>query len=89
MMAISRSTQFDGSCNGIHFCFIQFLYLYVYIPMLFCYKVGFSQYHMVLIDLDVNETFFITNTLPRNNGMLDFFFTATIHSYKLSNFYIL
>ena len=71
MMAVSRSTQFDGSCDGIHFCFIQFLYLYVHIPGSFCCDVGFCQYHMIFIDPDVDETFFSTATFPRKNGMLD------------------
>ena len=69
MMAVSRFTQFDGSFEGIHFCFIQFLYLYVHIPGSSCCEVGFGQYHMIFIDPDVNETFFHSATFPRKNGM--------------------
>ena len=71
MMAVSKSTQFDGSFDGIHFHFIQFQYLYVHIPRLSCCKVGFGQYHIIFIDPKVCETFFISNTLPRKNGMSD------------------
>ena len=71
MMVVSRSTQFDGSCERIHFRFIQFLYLYVHIPGSSCCKVGFGQYHMIFIDSDVDEIFFNTATFPKKNGMLD------------------
>ena len=71
MMAVSRSTQFDGSFEGIHFHFIQFLYLYVHILGLSCRKVDFGQYHMIFKDPNVDETFFSTTTFPRKNGMLD------------------
>ena len=69
MMAVSRSTQFDGLFEGIHFRFIQFLYLYVHIPGSSCCKVGFGQYHMIFIESDVDDTFFRSATFPRNNGM--------------------
>ena len=69
MMAISKSTQFDGSFDGTHFHFIQFRYLYVHILGLSCCEVGFGQYHIILIDPEVSETFFIPDTLPRKNGM--------------------
>ena len=69
MMAVSRSTQFDGSFEGIHFRFIQFMYLCVHISRSSGWEVGFGQYHMIFIDLDVNETFFHTATFPRKNGM--------------------
>ena len=71
MMAVSKSTQFDGSFDGIHFRVIQFRYLYVHILGLSCCEVGFGQYHIILIDPEVSETFFIPNTLPRKNGMSD------------------
>ena len=69
MMAVSRSTQFDGSFEGIHFLLIQFLYLYVHIPRSSCCEVGFGQYHMIFIDPDVDETFFRSATFFRKNGM--------------------
>ena len=71
MMAVSRSIQFDSSFEGIHFHFIQFLYLYVHIPRSSCYEVSFGQYHMIFIDLDVDEIFFHIATFPNKNGMLD------------------
>ena len=71
MMAVSKSIQFDGSFDGIHFRFIQFQYLYVHIPVLSCCEVGFGQYHIIFIDPEVFETFFIPDTLPRKNGMPD------------------
>ena len=71
IMAISKSIQFDGSFDGTHFCFIQFGYLYVHIPGLSYYEVGFGQYHIILIDPEVSETFFILDILPRKNGMPD------------------
>ena len=71
MMAVSRSTQFDGSFEGIHFCFIQFLYLYVHILGSSCCKVDFGQYHMIFIDPNVDETFFYIATFPRKNEMFD------------------
>ena len=71
MMAVSKSTQFDGSFDRTHFRFIQFRYLYVHIPGLSCCEVGFGQYHIILIDPEVSETFFIPDTLPRKNGMPD------------------
>ena len=71
MMAVSKSTQLDGSFDGTHFCFIQFWYLYVHIPRLSWCEVGFGQYQIILIDPEVSETFFIPNTLPRKNGMPD------------------
>ena len=71
MMAISKSTQFDGSFDGTHFRFIQFRYLYVHIPRLFCCQVDFGQYRIIFIDPEVSETFFIPDTLPRKNGMPD------------------
>ena len=71
MMAIFRSTQFDGLCEGIHFCFIQFLYLYVHIPRSSYCEVGFGQYHMIFINPDVKETFFSIAAIPRKNGMPD------------------
>ena len=85
MMAVSRSIQFDDSFKGIHFRFIQFLYLYVHIPWSSCYEVGFGQYHMIFIDPDVDETFFTTTTFLRKNGMPDslsslLVFIATIYS---------
>ena len=60
MMVVSRSTQFDGLCERIHFCFIQFLYLYVHIARSSCCKIDFGQLHMIFIDPDVDETFFST-----------------------------
>ena len=71
MMAVSKSTQFDGSFDGTHFCFIQFRYLYVHILGLSCCEVGFGQYHIILIDPEVSDTFFISNTLLRKNGIPD------------------
>ena len=71
MMAVSRSTQFNGSFEEIHFCFIQFLYLYIHIPGSSCYEVNFGQYHMIFIEPDVNETFFRTATFPKKNGIHD------------------
>ena len=71
MMAVSNSTQLDGSFDGIHFRFIQFRYRYVHIPGLSWCEVGFGQYQIILIDPEVSETFFIPDTLPRKNGMPD------------------
>ena len=71
MMVVSKSTQFDGSFDGTHFRFIQFRYLYVHIPGLSYCEVGFGQYHIILIDPEVSETFFIPDILPRKNGMPD------------------
>ena len=71
MMAISRSTQFDGLFERIHFCFIKFLYLDVDIPGSSCCEVGFGQYRMIFTDPNVDETFFRTTTFPRKNGMPD------------------
>ena len=69
MIHVSKSTQFDGSFDGIHFLFIQFLYLYVHIPGSSCCEVGFGQYHMILMEPDVCKTFFLLDTHPRKNGM--------------------
>ena len=71
MMAISRSIQFDGSFKRIHFCFIQFLCLYIHILESSCCEVGFGQYHMILMDLPISETFFIALILSKKNRMLD------------------
>ena len=71
MMAVSKSIQFDGSFDGTYFRFIQFRYLYVYILGLSCCEVGFGQYHIILIDPEVSDTFFIPDTLPRKNRMPD------------------
>ena len=71
MIHVSKSTQFDGSFDEIHFHFIQFLYLYVHIPRLSYCEVGFGQYHMILIEPDVCETFFLPDTCPKKNGMSD------------------
>ena len=71
MIPVSKSTQFDASFDGIHFHFIQFLYLYVHIPTSSCCEVGFGQYHMILMEPDVCETFFLPDIHPRKNGMPD------------------
>ena len=71
VMAISKFTQFNGSFDGIHFCFIQFRYLYVHIPGLSCCEVGFGQYHIILMDPEVSEIFFIPYTFLRKNRMSD------------------
>ena len=71
MMAISKSIQFDGLCEGIHFCFIQFMYPYVDIPGSSYCEVDFGQYHIIFIDPDANETFISTATFPKKNGMSD------------------
>ena len=69
MITVSKSIQLDGSFEGIHFHFIQFLYLYVHILGSSCCEVGFGQYHMIFIDPDVDETFFHITTFPKKNGM--------------------
>ena len=71
MIPISKSTQFNGSFDGIHFRFIQFLYLYIHIPGSSCCEVGFGQYHMILMEPDVYETFFLLDTRLKKNGMPD------------------
>ena len=71
MILVSKSIQFDGSFDGIHFRFIQFLYLYVHILGSSCCEVGFGQYHMIFMEPDVCETFFLPDTHLRKNGMPD------------------